>query len=119
MLDEQFETKTDNSEPDAIDLRLATLLIESPAATDQDLADKVGVSRQTINRRKNGPAVEQLIRNSLALPEREMRRVTAKALSRIEELLDHEDPKIKLAATVALLRINSRFMGETLAVGFW
>jgi hypothetical protein len=95
------------------------LLIESHTSTDQELADKLGTTRQTVNRRKNGPAVQKIIRAALAIPEKEMRRLTTKALNRLEALLDHEDPRIKLASALALVKLSERFMGNNLDLGLW
>ncbi len=119
MQPEQNATKRDKIQLDAVDAKLARLLIETPAMTDQELADKLGISRQTANRRKNGPSVQKLVRTALAIPEREMRRLTTKALARLEALLDDEDPKIKLAAATALAKLSERLIGNSLNMGLW
>lgn len=106
MQHEQNATEPDNSRMKAIDAKIALLLVEKPAATDQELAEKIGVSRQTINRRKNGEAVQKFIRGTLEIPQEEIRRLAAKSLVRLEEMMDHEDPRIKLAASLALLKLT-------------
>lgn len=116
---EQNATESDTCTPDAIDAQLAHLLIESPSLTDQELADKLGISRQTANRRKNAQAVQKIIRSTLSMPEKEMRRLTKKALSRLEALLDNEDPKVKLSAILALMKYNNTFMGNAIDMGVW
>ena len=115
----QKSTEFASSSADAIDVKLALLLIETPSATDQELADKLGICRQTANKRKNSSTVQQIVRDTLKISEREMRRLTTKALTRLEALLDHEDPRIKLAATIALVKLNERFIGNNLHLGGW
>ncbi|MGZ3781527.1 MAG: HEAT repeat domain-containing protein [Pseudobdellovibrionaceae bacterium] len=110
MNTEQNETKLDSSQMDSINIRIATLLIETPAVTDQEIANQLSLSRQTVNRRRNSHAVQELVRNTLAIPEKEVRRLVSKALLRLEKLLDDEDPKIRLAATLALVKIGSKLM---------
>jgi N12 class adenine-specific DNA methylase len=115
----QKSTELASFSADATDVKLAQFLIETPSATDQELADKLGVCRQTVNKRKNSSAVQQIVRDTLKISEREMRRLTTKALARLEALLDHEDPRIKLAATVALVKLNERFIGNNFSLGGW
>jgi DNA-binding Lrp family transcriptional regulator len=115
---EQNETKSDSLPIAVIDAKLALYLIEKPASTDQELADKLGISRQTVNRRKNGLAVQKIIRATLALPEKEMRRLAAKALARLETQLDSEDPKMQLTAALAIVKLSERFIGNELSLGY-
>jgi hypothetical protein len=110
---EQNATNLDRFPGGAVDAKIASLLIESPSMTDQEIASQVGISRQAVNRRKNAPAVQDLVRSVLAIPEREIRRLTAKALLRLEEMLDHEDPRIKLAATMALVKLSEGLMSDS------
>jgi transcriptional regulator with XRE-family HTH domain len=119
MSTEQNLTESDNFSIGAMDAKLALLLIEKPSSTDQELAMKLGISRQTVNRRKRSQTVQKIVRDTLAIPEREVRRLAAKALTRLETLLDHEDPRVKLAATLALVKLSERFMGDNLDSGLW
>jgi predicted transcriptional regulator len=98
---EQNETNSDSPQLDEVDAKIAALMVETPAATDQEIADKLGMTRQTVNRRRNAKPVRERVSSALSLPEKEVRRLTAKALVRLESFLDHEDPKIQLAATLA------------------
>jgi DNA-binding Lrp family transcriptional regulator len=116
---EQNDSKSNNSSIDAIDAKLALLLIETPSLTDQELAEKLGISRPTVNRRKNGPAVQKIIRATLTIPEKEMRRLATKALARLEAQLDNEDPKIQHAAALALVKLSERFIGNDFSLSLW
>jgi hypothetical protein len=109
-MSEQNTTEPDSPNVDALNARIAAILIESPSATDQEIATTVGLSRQSVNRRRNSPVVQELVRSALAIPEREVRRLTAKALLRLEKLLDDDDPKIRLAATLSLVKLSARLM---------
>lgn len=115
--DEQKQTNFDierfpSELVDPMDLQIATLLIENPSITDHDIAEKVGISRQTVNRRRNSPSVREFVFSVLSIPQREVRRVTAKALMRLEQLLDDPDPEIRLKATIALAKLTPRLMTD-------
>ena len=117
--DEQNATNFDNEKfpseiTDSIDVRIASMLIENPAVTDQDIATKLGVSRQTINRRRNSAPVREFVFSVLSIPQREVRRVTAKALIRLEQFLDDPDPEIRLKATIALVKLTPRLMTDAI-----
>jgi hypothetical protein len=107
---EQNKSKSDSSEPDFLDTVIVSKLIERPAATDQEIADELGVSRQTISRRKNGPGVKKMLRATLLVPESLVRRMIIKSLDRLEYLLDDPDPKIRLTVSLAFLRLGSDFV---------
>lgn len=107
---EQNETDFDNTTLNAFDQRLAILLIENPSSTDSEIADKLGTSRQTINRRKKSKTVQRIIQKTLSIPEDEVRRLTAKAFSRLEKLLDDDNPKIRFAATLSLIKLSNRLV---------
>lgn len=106
LLAEQNRTERDNDSLDACDLKIARTLIETPAITDDELGKLLGLSRQTINRRRNSDSVKRLLREALSISEKEIRRLSSKALSRLEALLDHEDPRIILSACAALLKVG-------------
>jgi hypothetical protein len=118
MQAEQNTTKPDNIPLNVIDAKLALLLIESPASTDQELAEKLGISRQTVNRRRKSKGVQKLFRSILAMPEREVRRILSKALARLESMLDNEDPRIQLAAAIALLKLGEGLIGNEMSLGY-
>ncbi len=118
METEQNATEPDKIPNDIVDLKITSLLIENPSLTDQEIADQIGVSRQTINRRKNSPEVKGLIHSALSIPQQEVRRLTAKALRRLEELLDHEDAKVRLAATLSLVKLTDKLMSKNMSIKF-
>lgn len=103
---EQKVTESDCSALDEVDTRIAMLLIEAPTTTDQMIADMLGLTRQTVNRRRNSSGVQKRVKETLSIPERETRRLVAKAMRRLEALLDNPDPKIQLSVTLALLKLS-------------
>lgn len=116
---EQNTTKSDTDHVEAAELKIAAMLLESPAITDQEIADKLGLSRQTINRKKNSAVVQSIIKKALSIPEREVRRLTVKALQRLEALLDDDDPRIRLSATLALTRLTGSLMTRPVFPSEW
>ena len=90
---------------DAIDLKIAQLLVEQPSITDKEVAEKLGVSRMLVNRRRNGVAVQDALATALAIPTEELRRLMVKSLNRIEELLDSHEPRLRAMAATQLLRL--------------
>ena len=102
----------------ALDYKIALLLIENPSITDQEIGKVVGVCRQTANKHKNAPGVQKIIRETLSIPEKEIRRLTAKAMSRLETMLDDTDPKIRLSAALALIRGSSALVTRPLFGSF-
>ena len=89
----------------AIDLQIARLLIENPAATDQEIADRLGVKRMTVNRRRRGDSVTLMMSSALSIPVDELRRLLVKSLRRLEELLDDPDPRVRGSAATNILKL--------------
>jgi DNA-binding Lrp family transcriptional regulator len=109
---EQNATKNDNfiAKCDEVDRSIAFYAIENPSITDEEIAQKLKLSRQTVNRRRRGAAVSAIVEKTLALPKRELRRVVVKSMSRLEALLDDPDPRIVLMASSQLLKFGSSGM---------
>jgi hypothetical protein len=103
---DQNVTEPDKIEdPAALDRAIANNLVLNPSTTDQELANLLGVSRATINRRKNCKAVQSLIKETLDIPRVEIQRLTLKALQKMADLLEDVDPKIQISAASQLLRL--------------
>ena len=100
---EQNETKTDKF--DEVDLHIVQRILKTPTVTDQEIATDLGISRQTVNRRRTSSGVKSMIRKQLSLSELEVRRLALKAFQSLERLMDSEDPRIQLAASTAILRL--------------
>lgn len=97
---------------DALDIAIVRELIENPATTDLQLAEKLVTSRQTINKRRNSKGVRTKLIDALSLTEKRIRRLAAKALNRLEQALDDPDPKIRLAAAGLLAKPSLKLMLE-------
>ena len=108
----KYDTHQISMSADSLVMRIASLLIETPSITDQEIADQVGLGRQAVNRRRNSEPVKQLIQSILSIPKREIRRITAKALHRLEQLLDDPNPEIRLNSTIALTRLAPNLMTD-------
>ena len=107
--DEQFETEQDNP-IDAIDRKIALRLIDQPAVTDQQLASELGISRQSVNRHRRGAGVQNILKEALDIQEDEIRRLVQKSLARLEELLDSDDQRLRLAAASVFARLANSLM---------
>lgn len=103
---EQDATKRDKS-PDETDRLIASILVEMPSITDEDLSRRLGLSRQTTNRRRRSKTVQDLIAEAISLPSKELRRLIAKGMRRIEALLENSDPRVQLGAANCLIRLTS------------
>lgn len=117
---EQIETKSDtasNSNDTSnlapVDFKIAQCLIQRPASTDSELANALGLSRQTINRRRNSDAVQAYLHQALSLPEKEMRRLCVLALQKVEATLQCGDPRLEFGAAVALMKLGEKFITIT------
>lgn len=107
-MDEQNVTESDSLKTigDEIDKFIAKAIIENPSITDQALANSLNISRQTINRRRNSDHVKQLVSEIIAIPQDEVRRLSAKAMSKLDQLIGDTDPRIALAASLGILKIG-------------
>lgn len=97
---------------DSIDLKIVGYILQNPASTDAEISTAVGVSRQTINRRKNSEPVQSKLRHLLSLPETEVRRLSVLALRKVEDILRCGDPRLEFGAAVALLKLSERFIAQ-------
>lgn len=104
--DEQIATNHDKNS-NFIPTRIAQLVIERPAITDAEIANEVGLSRQTVNRHRNSDAVRGLLVTYLTISEKRLRRLMSKSLDRLEAALDDSDPKIRMAAATRLIKYGS------------
>ena len=107
-MDEQIGTESDSLKTigDEIDKFIAKAIIENPSITDQALANSLNISRQTINRRRNSDQVKQMISEIIAIPQDEIRRLSAKAMSKLVHLITDLDPRIALTASLGILKIG-------------
>ncbi len=92
-------------QPDEIDQKLVWVLIQNPGATDQEVANTLSLSRRTVSRRRNSNIVQNLLAERLSLPMNEMRRLAVKSLSRLEDLIADNDPRIALAAAATIAKL--------------
>jgi Winged helix-turn-helix DNA-binding len=102
---------------DAIDHKIVQLLIENPCATDEEIAGTMGVTRMTVNRRRNSGGVSRQLESTLALPAETIRRLMSKSLVRLELLLDEPDPRIRAYAASQLLKIAIQLNGAGINAG--
>ena len=111
----QNATKSHKKKPgtDVLDRAIALNLIQRPGLTDEEIARELGVSRETVNRRKNMQSVTAIINHSLALPTKEIRRLMAKAFTKLEHHLDDPDPRVSLVAATQLLKFGGAFHKES------
>jgi hypothetical protein len=100
----QNETKS-ATHFDEVDFKIANALILSPRKTDKELAELLGLSQRTINRRKNSDSVQELLKNALKIPSNEIQRLTVKALRKIEEHVDSDDARISLIASMHITKL--------------
>jgi len=110
-LSEQNGAECDNL--DELDHKIVHFLIERPSISDRELGDELGIGRQTANRRRRSQRVQKRLIEILSLTEKRMRRVSVKAMRRIEDLLDDPNPKIRLDAAKSLIELGPSLMTPT------
>ena len=114
MNDEQNRTNCDISpKPSGIDFAIVRELISDPSATDMDIAQKVGVSRQTINRRRNSTGVKSVLAEGWKVSGEDVRRLVGKALNRLELALDSPDERIAIVAATQLIKLAPEARNHT------
>jgi hypothetical protein len=106
-INQQHESKSDSSKTiDALSARIGAMVLESPAITDQEIADHLKVSRQTVNRKRNSRAVRETITSAYRIPDLMIRAMVLKSISRLDALLDDPDPKIRLSTASLFMKIG-------------
>lgn len=107
---ELFETKSyKRSALDSVDQAIAKAVIENPTVTDEKIADSLGISRQTVNRRRNHPKVLFDVQRSLQVSEVDVKRLRKLAITRLENLVCSSDERIALGAVAILAKTLSIF----------
>lgn len=103
-----------NYETDDLNRALAIIIIGNPAATDDEISTKLNICRKTANKRRNSPEVRKLVADALSIPKAEVARLMAKALSKMDQLLDSPDPRISFSAANAVLKFGEQFVSQPL-----
>lgn len=111
-MDEQNQTKSDTF--DELDRAVARLVIENPSISDLQIAKQFGVTRQTVNRRRNSDAVKKLVAHALSLPTEEIKRLVAKSLCVLERHIGSKDPRISLTAIGQIMKLGVLCLEATL-----
>lgn len=93
--DENLRTET---ELDDIDKIIIKLKLEEPKITNQEIADRLNMSRQTISKRFNSPEVQQELENINQMHIDRFIEIREKALTRIEELIESSEDKVAVIA---------------------
>lgn len=92
---------------DPTDFAIVRELLSDPTQTDDGIAKKIGLSRQTVNKRRNSKSVQEEIKAKMEISSKRVEAVASKAWARLEELLEHPDPRIKLSAASAIIKATS------------
>jgi len=101
--------------PDEIDQKIVHILIQTPAITDQELANLIQISLRTISRRRNSESVKNLLKDRLSIPAHEIRRLVVKSLERLDQSLDSPDPRIRFSAAATVAKLGSQFIDTAVA----
>lgn len=95
---------------DSIDQDIVSAILREPSITDLELATRLGVSRQTVNKRRNSMPIKEAIQRHHCILRADIERVSKQALVVLSELLSHHDDRLRLgAATVVTKNILSNF----------
>ena len=92
---------SDLLEPLGLTLReriLIKILLENENLTNKHIAGLMGVSSAVVGKLKDSPRVQKALSILLATTDEVLEKAQVKAVWRLLQLLDHEDPKIVLGA---------------------
>lgn len=94
------------------DILLLNEILSNPGATDQELGEKLGLSRVQIWRRRNDSEFQILLQKNAARSFEIFRHHQLLATARICELISHPDPRIALKASELVIGFVGQ-SGET------
>jgi hypothetical protein len=101
----EVQNATKQCSYDDLDQSIAAILIASPSMTDAELGDRVGLSRQAVNKRRNSASLKRLLNDQYAISTDNIKRLISKSLKTLEECLDSPDERIRLAAALPLIKL--------------
>lgn len=106
-MDEQKATKEDSC--NEVDVAIVSILTSNPAISDRELGEQLGLSRQTVNRRRNSQVVKELLKSRIedSFTQDDIKRLIAKSMRAVEQCLDSHDERIRLAAAIPMVRLMS------------
>ena len=110
-MSEQNESKNHKNDS-VLEMNIAQILISEPAVTDTEVAKRLNISRSTVNRKRNAPEVQKIIKEQFLINSEKINKLLFKALAVVDRSLESSDSKEALTAAVTMLRI----FGETLSL---
>jgi len=109
MSDTKPQKSTDDNKLDVIDRKIIKLVIENATYTDNQIAEKLGLERTTINKRKNSKRVQEEIERLQKSALDEFLDAQKEAVRVGKELLKSDNEHIRLMAFKAFTQnIQSR-----------
>lgn len=108
-----IDTFTEKEKLNSLDQQIVHLLLTQPTITDTELATKLGVSRQTINKRRNSEVVRERLSKVLSISEKRIRRLVALSLDQLEVFLSDPDPKLRMMSALSILKLGSTMITAT------
>ena len=108
-----IDKQTDTLDSDHINQQIVKLLLTQPSITDAEIGKNLGVSRQTINKRRNSEAVRARLGDILSISEKRIRRLVALSLDQMETFLTDPDPRLRMASALAILKLGTTLVTPT------
>jgi hypothetical protein len=96
------------SQPDEIDIKILELSLANPHTTDEEIGKVVGLTRESVLRRKQRAGYQSLLTPTLNITQSCLERIFKKAINELETLLDDPDSRIRLTA----ISLALKFMPE-------
>lgn len=86
------------SQPDEIDCKILEILMNNPSLTDQEIGKEVGLSRESVSRRRYREGFQALLKGSFNNNLIALDFLYKKSISALDSLLGNPDPKVQLGA---------------------
>jgi len=99
--DENLQLETNLNE---LDKKIVEFKIENPAITNQEIADRLGLSRVTISKHFNSEGVQNYLKEHHLTTLDRFTDIREKALTRIEELIESSEDKVAVIACREFIR---------------
>jgi len=84
--------------PDEIDCKILEILMNNPSQTDQEIGSKVGLSRESVSRRRHREGFQVILKETFNNNLTALDVLYKKSISILDSLLDNADPKVQLGA---------------------
>ncbi|MCK6598843.1 MAG: AsnC family protein [Bdellovibrionaceae bacterium] len=99
-MDESHKT----SQFDEKDQKILDISVNNPHITDSEIAQKVGLTRESVVRRRKREGYQFLLKDSAKSTKLKLEEIATKAVAELDVLVCDPDPKVRIAAIALALK---------------